>query len=34
MLQGLKGRDFLSLKDYTKDEIMALIDLRVELRVS
>jgi ornithine carbamoyltransferase len=32
MLQGLKGRDFLSLKDYTKDEIMALIDLAVELK--
>jgi len=32
MLQKLKGRDFLSLKDYSKDEIKALIDLAVELK--
>ncbi|MFZ5942580.1 MAG: ornithine carbamoyltransferase [Bacillota bacterium] len=32
MLQELKGRDYLSLKDYTKDEIKALIDLAVELK--
>lgn len=32
MLQELKGRDFLSLKDYSKDEIKALINLAVELK--
>lgn len=32
MLQELKGRDFLSLKDYSKDEIKGLIDLAVELK--
>jgi len=32
MLAALKGRDFLSLKDYSKDEIKALLDLAVELK--
>jgi len=32
MLQELKGRDFLSLKDFSKVEIKALIDLAVELK--
>lgn len=32
MLQELKGRDFLTLKDYSKEEIKALIDLAIELK--
>lgn len=32
MLQSLKGRDFLSLKDFTKEEILALINLAIELK--
>ena len=28
----LKGRSFLTLKDYTKDEILYLIDLAAELK--
>lgn len=32
MLEKLKGRDYLSLKDYSKDEIRALINLALELK--
>ncbi|KJS84954.1 MAG: ornithine carbamoyltransferase [Peptococcaceae bacterium BICA1-8] len=32
MLQELKGRDFLSLKDFSKEEIKEMIDLAVELK--
>ncbi|MFZ7104362.1 MAG: ornithine carbamoyltransferase [Peptococcaceae bacterium] len=31
-MQELKGRDFLSLKDYSKDEIKALVGLAIELK--
>lgn len=29
---NLKGRDFLTLKDFSKEEIMYLIDLAAELK--
>ena len=29
---NLKGRDFLTLKDFTKEEILYLIDLAAELK--
>ncbi len=29
---SLKGRSFLTLKDFTKDEIMYLIDLSIQLK--
>jgi len=32
LLQELKGRDFLSLKDFSKEEIKEMIDLAVELK--
>jgi len=32
MLQELKGKDYLTLKDYSKDEIKALLDLAIELK--
>lgn len=32
IMQKLKGKDFLSLKDYNKDEIQGLVDLAIELK--
>ena len=32
-VMDLKGRDFLTLKDYTPEEILYLIDLAAELRI-